>query len=315
MKTLIQLLTDCKEYEEMYFLELMSTLFSETENFKVIEALTLIEMARNDEIEYARAYEKVSRIEQQLGYPVFDDELYEESSESNSYVSSSSQLSASDSSDSSSSSSDSSDASSTSNSVSSTTSGITDTSVTVTDSAITATVTTVTTVPSVPERDIKKPDDIWKYRTKELGIHYIPDVLLDVEVSFTGDLENFGRSEAIQWVNNLGGSGKNHITKKCTFVVVGKNPGASKLSSIKKYKIYTIDEPTFIAYLSSKTSLPQEPEVLNFSSELKAVVLLNQLKKNNTSGVSVCLDVPEELIELKNKMHTEISRNSEYELV
>ena len=285
LKTLTELFNSSELYDDRYFLDLISHLFSKTNNFKVIEALTFVEMVQKDPSLYVQLFVKVTDIDESLGHPLFDDEL--------SFVSEDEDTSISESE--------------------------TETEITeiteITESSVSSESSDEPESSESSEssddsfkvqKNFRKPNDEWKYRTKNLGISYTPDVLNDVEISFTGDLENFGRSEAIQWVNNLGGKGKDHVTKTTTFVVVGKNPGKTKFDLIKKYGTKTMDEDTFIRYLKKETS-----EKLEFSEELKGVVLCSQLKKGYSKGVSVCLDVPESLVEMKS----EITKSLDYEFV
>lgn len=63
---------------------------------------------------------------------------------------------------------------------------------------------------------------------------------------FTGELENYTRSQAQKIVENLGGVVVDSISSKVTYLVVGKNPG-SKLEKAKKYsKIKIINENEFL---------------------------------------------------------------------
>jgi len=63
-------------------------------------------------------------------------------------------------------------------------------------------------------------------------------------VVFTGELEEFSRSEAERIVRELGGNPSSSVSKNTDFVVVGKNPG-SKLEKAKKLGINIIDEKKF----------------------------------------------------------------------
>jgi BRCA1 C Terminus (BRCT) domain len=79
------------------------------------------------------------------------------------------------------------------------------------------------------------PSDTWKnkynYSTFAGRVN-----LKGLEFVFTGDLENFGRTEVTRLIQNLGGVVKGYITKNTSFLVLGKNPGKTKLSRANAYR-------------------------------------------------------------------------------
>jgi DNA ligase (NAD+) len=58
----------------------------------------------------------------------------------------------------------------------------------------------------------------------------------------TGTLERMGRDEAGAKIRQLGGTFQSSVGKDTTYLVVGKNVGASKLEKAKKLGITQIDE-------------------------------------------------------------------------
>jgi DNA ligase (NAD+) len=61
---------------------------------------------------------------------------------------------------------------------------------------------------------------------------------------FTGELENYTRSEAQEKVEELGGRAASSVSSNTDYVVIGKDPG-SKLGEAKEKNVRTIDEKTF----------------------------------------------------------------------
>jgi len=61
----------------------------------------------------------------------------------------------------------------------------------------------------------------------------------------TGELENFTRDEIKEKIRSLGGDISGSVSKKTSFVVVGKNPG-SKYNKAKKLKVKVIKEDEFL---------------------------------------------------------------------
>ncbi|RIJ45826.1 hypothetical protein D1614_21195 [Maribellus luteus] len=69
------------------------------------------------------------------------------------------------------------------------------------------------------------------------------------KVVFTGDLSNFNRKEAAHIVKLLGADVNTSISKKTDFVIIGKNPGPSKIEKISNLGIPTISEDDFLKML------------------------------------------------------------------
>ncbi len=86
----------------------------------------------------------------------------------------------------------------------------------------------------------------------------LPKPLAGQNIVFTGELEHFTRKEAQHIIELLGGNPTNSVTRKTSFVVVGKNPG-SKYQKAQKLGIRMIDEEEFIKML--KEFAQENPEV------------------------------------------------------
>jgi len=70
---------------------------------------------------------------------------------------------------------------------------------------------------------------------------------------FTGELECCSRSEAKKMVEELGGNVANTVSRKITYLVVGKNPG-SKLQKAKRYGIPILSEKEFLEMIERAKS-------------------------------------------------------------
>lgn len=92
----------------------------------------------------------------------------------------------------------------------------------------------------------------------------LPKPLAGQNVVFTGELEHFTRKEAQRIIELLGGNPTNSVTRKTSFLVVGKNPG-SKLQRAQKLGIKTIDETQFLNLLKEFSA--QNPEVREILKE------------------------------------------------
>jgi len=70
-------------------------------------------------------------------------------------------------------------------------------------------------------------------------------------VVFTGELESYTRSEAEELVYKLGGIPASSVSKKTSFVVVGKNPG-SKYEKAKELGVRILTEEEFLKLIGKK---------------------------------------------------------------
>lgn len=89
---------------------------------------------------------------------------------------------------------------------------------------------------------------------KELGVapHYesrAKGPLHDKRFVITGTLERMGRDIAAEKIRNLGGAFQSSLGKDTTYLVVGKNVGASKLAKAEKYGTTQISEDELITLL------------------------------------------------------------------
>ncbi len=92
----------------------------------------------------------------------------------------------------------------------------------------------------------------------------LPKPLAGQNVVFTGELDHFTRKEAQHIVELLGGNPTNSVTRKTSFVVVGKNPG-SKYARAQKLGIKMLNEQEFIDML--KEFAKENPEVRKILEE------------------------------------------------
>ncbi len=84
----------------------------------------------------------------------------------------------------------------------------------------------------------------------------VPADLLDgVTVVITGTLEGFTREEAEEAVVERGGRATGSVSKRTTALVVGENPGASKVRKAEELGIPMIDEGTFVRLLDEGPSV------------------------------------------------------------
>lgn len=79
----------------------------------------------------------------------------------------------------------------------------------------------------------------------------LPQTLAGRSVVVTGTLEGFNREEAAAAIKERGGKSPGSVSKKTTAVVVGEDPGASKLTKAHDLGVPILDEPAFVALLAT----------------------------------------------------------------
>jgi len=89
-------------------------------------------------------------------------------------------------------------------------------------------------------------------RLKEAGVRLEEEAIKPQELPLagqefvvTGRLEAFSRQEAEARIKALGGTAKSDVTRKTTYLVVGADPGSSKLARAQELGIERIDEKEF----------------------------------------------------------------------
>ena len=78
-----------------------------------------------------------------------------------------------------------------------------------------------------------------------------PQVLAGKAVVVTGTLEGFSREEAEAAIKDRGGKSPGSVSAKTFAVVVGREPGASKLTKAESVGVPILDEAGFAALLET----------------------------------------------------------------
>ena len=73
----------------------------------------------------------------------------------------------------------------------------------------------------------------------------VPQVLEGRTVVVTGTLDNYSRDGAAAAIKSRGGKNPGSVSKKTTALVVGAEPGASKLTKAEELGVPIIDEAAF----------------------------------------------------------------------
>ena len=68
----------------------------------------------------------------------------------------------------------------------------------------------------------------------------------------TGRLDSFSREVAQERVKALGGNAKDNVTRNTAYLVVGEDPGGSKLTRARSLGTQQITEEEFLALLEEK---------------------------------------------------------------
>ncbi len=79
----------------------------------------------------------------------------------------------------------------------------------------------------------------------------MPQVLAGQGVVVTGTLDGFSREEAEAAIKARGGKRPGSVSKKTTAVVVGREPGAAKLTKAEELGVPILDEAGFVKLLES----------------------------------------------------------------
>jgi DNA ligase (NAD+) len=79
----------------------------------------------------------------------------------------------------------------------------------------------------------------------------LAQVLSGKSVVVTGTLDGWSREEAEEAIKARGGKAPGSVSKKTTAVVVGREPGAAKLTKAQELGVPILDEPTFATLLET----------------------------------------------------------------
>ncbi|KCV67882.1 hypothetical protein H696_05611 [Fonticula alba] len=80
-----------------------------------------------------------------------------------------------------------------------------------------------------------------------------PDCLKGIAFVFTGELESTDREVAEQLVKRCGGFVRTSISSKTNYVVVGENPGPSKMAKTLSLKVPTLTEDEFLDLVRTRS--------------------------------------------------------------
>ncbi|MFV0260362.1 MAG: NAD-dependent DNA ligase LigA [Acidimicrobiales bacterium] len=86
----------------------------------------------------------------------------------------------------------------------------------------------------------------------------VPQVLAGMSIVVTGTLDGFSRDEAAEAIKARGGKSPGSVSKKTTAVVVGAEPGGSKLTKATELGVPVLDEDAFVRLLDTGV-LPENP--------------------------------------------------------
>ncbi len=79
----------------------------------------------------------------------------------------------------------------------------------------------------------------------------LPQILQGLTVVVTGTLEGWSREAAEEAIKSRGGKSPGSVSKKCTAVVAGSEPGAAKLAKAAELGVPVIDEAAFAVLLET----------------------------------------------------------------
>ncbi len=76
--------------------------------------------------------------------------------------------------------------------------------------------------------------------------------LSGMEFVITGRLEAFSRKEAETKIKSLGGTAKDNVTRNTTYLVVGEEPGTSKLNQADRLNTERLTEAAFVRKIGER---------------------------------------------------------------
>jgi DNA ligase (NAD+) len=79
----------------------------------------------------------------------------------------------------------------------------------------------------------------------------LPQNLVGLSIVVTGTLEGFTRDEAEAAIKGRGGKSPGSVSKKTTAVVLGAEPGASKVTKAEEVGVPILDEAGFVQLLET----------------------------------------------------------------
>ncbi|KAI3641602.1 hypothetical protein MIR68_000353 [Amoeboaphelidium protococcarum] len=113
-----------------------------------------------------------------------------------------------------------------------------------------------------------------------------PDCLAGLTFVFTGELESTTREDAIDLVKRHGGRVTTAASSKTSYVVVGADPGQSKLKKVEQHKIKTLDEDSLFQLVidrskdgGSSTSVAESKVISEKQSSPKKTKQKSPVKK------------------------------------
>ncbi|XP_066912084.1 replication factor C subunit 1-like [Clytia hemisphaerica] len=125
--------------------------------------------------------------------------------------------------------------------------------------------------PETPNTDKKK--NYWSYKNREgpsaLGSKELPkaseNCLAGKTFVLTGVLDAFERDTVEDQIKRYGGRVTGGVSGKTTYVIVGKEPGQSKMDKAAKHKTKQLDEDGFIELLKSFPPPDEDPQEMAVS--------------------------------------------------
>ncbi|KZO95306.1 DNA replication factor C, large subunit [Calocera viscosa TUFC12733] len=99
-----------------------------------------------------------------------------------------------------------------------------------------------------------------------------PNCLAGLTFVFTGELSSLAREEAAELVNRYGGRVTGSPSSKTSYVVLGTDAGPSKLATIKKHNLSTLDEDGFLDLIRTREGVLDEKAKAKLEQEKEAIV-------------------------------------------
>lgn len=100
-----------------------------------------------------------------------------------------------------------------------------------------------------------------------------PNGLADLAFLFTGDLSSLTRDTATDLVKRYGGRVVSAPSKKTSWVVLGDNPGPSKMEKVKALGLPTLDEDGFLDLIRKSNPSGKTADMIGVNESSKPVVM------------------------------------------
>ncbi|NP_001267861.1 replication factor C large subunit [Hydra vulgaris] len=164
------------------------------------------------------------------------------------------------------------------------------------------------TKPIETNTPVEKKKSYWAYKHRDgpsaLGSKELPkgsdNCLAGLSFVITGVLEAFDRDEIADSIKRYGGKVTTSVSGKTSYIIVGRDPGETKIEKALKHKTKQIDEDGFIDLICSHSKKPNELNNNDHNENLKS----REKSFSDSSKRTPILDVNSPTLKKKGVLET-----------